>query len=156
MAFKIGTLAQRVGTTAPTIRYYEEIGLLPRAERRENGQRSYGNDATERLTFIRRCREFGFSIEEVRTLINLMQDRKRSCVEARDLAIVHLALGEPLTGNTGENFESHKPVHESSAPPRARLSHEEPPLQGSLPAGWLAFTGRESNPQDRYKRAYRH
>jgi MerR family transcriptional regulator, copper efflux regulator len=91
MAFKIGTLARRVGTTAPTIRYYEEIGLLPRAERRENGQRSYGNDATERLTFIRRCREFGFSIEEVRTLINLMQDRKRSCVEARDLAIVHLA-----------------------------------------------------------------
>jgi DNA-binding transcriptional MerR regulator len=80
MAFKIGTLARRVGTTAPTIRYYEEIGLLPRAERRENGQRSYGNDATERLTFIRRCREVGFSIEEVRTLINLMQDRKRSCV----------------------------------------------------------------------------
>jgi DNA-binding transcriptional MerR regulator len=91
MAFKIGILARRTGTTAPTIRYYEEIGLLPRAERCESGQRTYGNDATERLTFIRRCREFGFSIEQVRTLVALTQDHKRSCIEARDLAIVHLA-----------------------------------------------------------------
>jgi len=91
MSFKIGILARRTGTTAPTIRYYEEIGLLPRARRRESGQRIYGNDATKRLTFIRRCREFGFSIEQVKTLVSLMQDEKRSCIEARDLATVHLA-----------------------------------------------------------------
>ena len=90
MVFKIGTLARRAGTAASTIRYYEEIGLLPRADRRRSGQRTYGDDATERLTFIRRFREFGFSIEQVRTLVNLMQDQKRSCVEARDLAVVHL------------------------------------------------------------------
>jgi DNA-binding transcriptional MerR regulator len=91
MTFKIGTLARRTGTSAPTIRYYEEIGLLPRPDRRESGQRAYGSDATERLIFIRRCREFGFSIEQVRTLLTLMQDGKRFCVEARDLANVHLA-----------------------------------------------------------------
>jgi DNA-binding transcriptional MerR regulator len=91
MTFKIGTLARRTGTSAPTIRYYEDIGLLPHPDRRESGQRVYGNDATERLIFIRRCREFGFSIEQVRTLLDLMRDGKRSCVEARDLAATHLA-----------------------------------------------------------------
>jgi DNA-binding transcriptional MerR regulator len=91
MTFKIGTLARRTGTSAPTIRYYEEIGLLPRPDRRESGQRAYGDDATARLIFIRRCRVFGFSIEQVRTLLRLMQNGKRSCVEARDLANLHLA-----------------------------------------------------------------
>jgi DNA-binding transcriptional MerR regulator len=91
MAFKIGTLARRAGTAASTIRYYEEIGLLPRAARRRNGQRTYGDDAAEQLTFIRRCREFGFSIEQVRMLVALTQDQTRSCVEARDLAVAHLA-----------------------------------------------------------------
>jgi DNA-binding transcriptional MerR regulator len=91
MAFKIGTLARRAGTSAPTIRYYEEIGLLPRPDRRASGQRAYGNDAAERLIFIRRCREFGFSIEQVRAFLTLMQDGKRSCAEARDLAALHLA-----------------------------------------------------------------
>ena len=90
MAFKIGTLARRAGAAASTIRYYEEIGLLPPAVRRRSGQRTYGDDAAKRLTFIRRCRESGFSIEQVRTLVSLMQDQGRSCIEARDLAVVHL------------------------------------------------------------------
>src|SRR5215470_15152777 len=90
MAFKIGTLARRTATSVPTIRYYEDVGLLPRADRSASGQRTYGNDATERLTFIRRCREFGFSIGQVKTLVGLMQDKTRSCVEARDLAVTHL------------------------------------------------------------------
>lgn len=90
MSFKIGMLAQRTGATVPTIRYYEDIGLLPRAHRQESGQRIYGNDATKRLIFIRRCREFGFSIEQVKALVSLMHDEKRSCIEARDLARIHL------------------------------------------------------------------
>lgn len=87
---KIGALAERTGTNAPTIRYYEEIGLLPRPSRRDGGQRSYGEEDVRRLTFIRRCREFGFPIEQVRTLAALVQDRDRSCMEARDLAYEHL------------------------------------------------------------------
>ncbi len=87
---KIGELAERTGTNTPTIRYYEEIGLLPRPDRQDGNQRRYGKDAVKRLTFIRRCRTFGFSIEQVRTLTSLVQDRSRSCFEARDLAQEHL------------------------------------------------------------------
>jgi DNA-binding transcriptional MerR regulator len=90
MALRIGGLAERTGTNAPTIRYYEEIGLLPPADRREGGQRCFDEDDVKRLTFIRRCREFGFPIEQVRTLVSLMADPARSCMEARDLAQDHL------------------------------------------------------------------
>jgi len=91
MDLKIGGLAKRTGTNAPTIRYYEEIGLLPRPDRREGGQRSYNDDDVKRLTFIRRCRDFGFPIEQVKTLASLARDRDRSCMEVRDLAQGHLA-----------------------------------------------------------------
>jgi DNA-binding transcriptional MerR regulator len=88
---KIGDLAERTGTNTPTIRYYEEIGLLPRADRQDGGQRRYGNDDVKRLTLIRRCRDFGFPIEQVRSLVTLVEDPDRSCLEARDLAREHLA-----------------------------------------------------------------
>jgi DNA-binding transcriptional MerR regulator len=84
-------LAERAATNAPTIRYYEEIGLLPPADRRAGGQRAYGEEDVKRLTFVRRCRDFGFSIEQVKSLVALAQDRERSCMEARDLAQEHLA-----------------------------------------------------------------
>jgi len=90
MDLKIGDLAKRTGTNAPTIRYYEEIGLLPRASRGEGGQRSYHGGDVRLLSFIRQCRDFGFSIEQVRALVALMQDRSRDCVEARDVAQAHL------------------------------------------------------------------
>ncbi|MFG1423119.1 MerR family transcriptional regulator [Roseixanthobacter liquoris] len=88
--YKIGALAERTGTNTPTIRYYEEIGLLRRPDRQEGNQRRYGDDDVSRLTFIRRCREFGFPIEQVRMLVSLVEDRSRSCMEARDAAHVHL------------------------------------------------------------------
>lgn len=90
MALKIGALAELTGTNAPTIRYYEGIGLLPRPDRREGGQRTYGDDDVKRLTFIRRCRDFGFPIEQIRDLVALMRDADRSCTQARDLAQQHL------------------------------------------------------------------
>ncbi|WOH63308.1 helix-turn-helix domain-containing protein [Bradyrhizobium sp. BWA-3-5] len=89
-AMKIGALARRTGTNAPTIRYYEEIGLLRTANRQAGGQRVYGDADVKQLTFIRRCREFGFSIDQVRSLVALMQDPSRSCLHARDLAHGHL------------------------------------------------------------------
>lgn len=88
--YKIGALAERTGTNTPTIRYYEEIGLLRRPDRQDGNQRRYGDDDVGRLTFIRRCRDFGFPIEQVRTLVSLVQDRSRSCMEARDIAYVQL------------------------------------------------------------------
>lgn len=90
MGLKIGDLARATGTHASTIRYYEDIGLLP-PPNRTGGQRRYGEDDVRRLTFIRRCRDFGFSVEQVRILTTLMQDSERSCRHARDLADAHLA-----------------------------------------------------------------
>ena len=76
---KIGALADRTGTNSPTIRYYEEIGLLPSADRQAGGQRIYGSEDIKRLTFIRRCRDFGFPIEAVRSLAAVLYDPKSSC-----------------------------------------------------------------------------
>ena len=87
----IGTVARRTGCTVPTIRYYEDIGLLPPAARTDGGQRHYGDAALRRLMFIRRCRDFGFSIEQVRELVGLVDQPDRPCTEVRDIAAVHLA-----------------------------------------------------------------
>src|SRR6188508_1533677 len=87
---KIGALAKQTGTNAPTIRYYEEIGLLRSAGRQAGNQRVYSAADVKSLTFIRRCREFGFSIEQVRSLVALVQDPASSCEDARDLAQEHL------------------------------------------------------------------
>ncbi|MGY6157369.1 MerR family transcriptional regulator [Paraburkholderia graminis] len=86
----IGALASETNTNVPTIRYYEEIGLLPHAQRAANGHRYYQDSDLKRLTFIKRCRDFGFPIEQVRELVKLFEDGDRSCVEVRDMAQVHL------------------------------------------------------------------
>jgi len=85
---RIGTLAQRTGTTVATIRYYEQLGLL-RPAARIGGQRIYDNEDEGRLAFIRRCREFELPIAEIGRLLTLMH-RRESCTEARKLAERHL------------------------------------------------------------------
>ena len=87
---RIGALAQQTGCSVPTIRYYEEIGLIPRARRRSSGHRVYDASAAQLIGFIRRSREFGFTIEQIRSLISLSGSRKRDCAEARDIAQEHL------------------------------------------------------------------
>jgi len=87
---RIGTLAQQTGCSVPTIRYYEEIGLIPRARRRSSGHRVYDPSAALLIGFIRRSREFGFTIEQIRSLVSLSRSKKRDCVEARDIAQEHL------------------------------------------------------------------
>lgn len=74
----------------PTIRYYEQIGLLPVPDRASNGHRHYRDDDLKRLTFIKRCRDFGFPIEQVRELAGLFDDGDGACAEVRDLARAHL------------------------------------------------------------------
>jgi DNA-binding transcriptional MerR regulator len=86
---RIGALAERTGTSVATIRYYEQIGLLRQVARR-GGQRIYDHEDARRLGLIRRCREFDFSIPEIRLLLSLMQS-DTSCTEARKLAEEHLA-----------------------------------------------------------------
>ncbi len=86
----IGELAERTGLSVPTIRFYEEICLIPKAERTEGGRRTYAASDAKLLIFIRRCRDFGFPVEQVRDLISLSISRDRNCFEARDLANGHL------------------------------------------------------------------
>lgn len=87
---RIGQLAKATQTTPPTIRYYEDIGLLPARSRPAGSQRMYDAADVRRLTFIRRCREFGFPIDKVRRLASLMQSHDHPCMEARGLAFAHL------------------------------------------------------------------
>jgi MerR family copper efflux transcriptional regulator len=89
-SLSIGSVAAQAGCTVPTIRYYEEIGLLPLAPRTDGGRRHYGDEAVRRLTFIRRCRDFGFSIEHVRELLDLIDHPQRPCLEVRDIAAARL------------------------------------------------------------------
>jgi len=86
----IGILSKQTGCNIETIRYYEKAGLLPIPARSPAGYRRYGNTHFRRLTFIRRARALGFSIEEVRTLLKLADERKRPCAEVRVVAGAHL------------------------------------------------------------------
>ncbi|WP_420408147.1 MerR family transcriptional regulator [Hoeflea sp.] len=88
---KIGELARATGTKVVTVRYYEKIGLLPEPDRSEDNYRDYGKTSLERLRFIRRCRELGFSLDQVRDLLSLASDAARPCAEVDEITAVHLA-----------------------------------------------------------------
>ncbi|MGE4371432.1 MAG: helix-turn-helix domain-containing protein [Xanthobacter sp.] len=82
----IGKLARATGVKVPTIRYYEQIGLLATPERSAGNQRLYDAGARERLSFIRHARELGFPLEAIRDLLSLSDDPARPCTEADALA----------------------------------------------------------------------
>lgn len=86
---QIGELSRRTGCNIETIRYYERIGLLP-APHRRGRYRCYGSPDVSRLGFVRRARELGFTLDEVRTLLGLAEGEQAACDEARDLASAHL------------------------------------------------------------------
>ena len=86
----IGTVAEKSGVTAKTIRYYESIGLIRAADRRANGYRSYSLVDMRTLDFIKRARSLGFPVEEVRDLLDLWHDRARTSAAVKALATRHL------------------------------------------------------------------
>lgn len=90
----IGKLSQASGVKVPTIRYYEEIGLLPEAERSAGNQRLYGRKAEERLTFIRHARELGFPLDAIRDLLSLSDRPDQSCAAADAIASAQLTAVE--------------------------------------------------------------
>jgi len=87
---KIGKLSQLTGVNIETIRYYEKIKVLPVPSRAENGRRLYGPMERRILAFVRRSRELGFSLDEVRGLLRLGGPDKASCREVREIAAHHL------------------------------------------------------------------
>lgn len=84
--FTIGRLAERTSCKVQTIRYYEQIGLMPEPLRTEGNQRRYGAQHLDRLAFIRHSRELGFPLEAIRELLNLADDPDRSCAAADGIA----------------------------------------------------------------------
>ena len=85
-----GKLAGAAGVHLETVRYYERIGLMPAPGRTGSGYRSYGAEHLRRLSFIRRARELGFSIEEIRALLAMAEPGNASCAEVRALTMAHL------------------------------------------------------------------
>ena len=85
-----GTLAKLSGVNSETIRYYESIGLMPEPPRTEGGHRIYDESYLKRLSFIRRTRELGFTLKEVRALLELVDGADYTCGEIRDRTIAHL------------------------------------------------------------------
>lgn len=87
---KIGELSKATSTKVETIRYYEQTGLLLPPARTSGNYRSYGAEHLARLSFIRRARDLGFSIEKVRALLDLSDDRSRDCATVDRIATEHL------------------------------------------------------------------
>lgn len=87
----IGKLSAATGVKVPTIRYYEEIGLLPEAERSAGNQRLYRKEHQERLAFIRHSRELGFPLDDIRELLSLSDRPDMSCAAADVIASRQLA-----------------------------------------------------------------
>jgi MerR family mercuric resistance operon transcriptional regulator len=90
-ALTIGTLSRRTAVNVETIRFYERIGVLPKPPRSSGGHRLYSQDHLKRLTFVRRSRELGFSLDEVRGLLRLVEGGHYSCAEVRTITLDHLA-----------------------------------------------------------------
>jgi len=86
----IGQAAKASGISAKMIRYYESSGLLPAAIRRTSGYRDYGTADVHRLRFVRRARDLGFSMERIRGLLSLWNDRNKGNAEIRKVAGAHI------------------------------------------------------------------
>jgi DNA-binding transcriptional MerR regulator len=93
-ALTIGQLGRATDTKVETIRYYEKIGLLPAPRRTAGNYRSYAAEHLHRLGFVRRARELGFTIEEVRELLELAAHGERPCEEVDQLVASHLEATE--------------------------------------------------------------
>jgi len=86
----IGKLAVQSGVNLETIRYYERIGLMPEPNRTGGGHREYSDTHRQRLAFIRRARELGFGIHDIRVLLEMAEPGRRSCEEVESIAAAHL------------------------------------------------------------------
>jgi MerR family mercuric resistance operon transcriptional regulator len=85
-----GSLAVRTRVNSETIRYYEKIGLMPNPARSDAGHRIYDQSHVKRLSFIRRSRELGFTLKEIRELLELVDGGNYTCAEVHERTITHL------------------------------------------------------------------
>jgi Cu(I)-responsive transcriptional regulator len=88
--FSIGDLAKGAGTKVVTVRYYEQIGLLPVPSRTAGNYRTYSNEHIRRLRFIRRCRDLGFTLDQIRDLLRLSSQKDEGCADVDRITAQHL------------------------------------------------------------------
>ena len=88
---RIGELAEKIEVSVPTIRYYEQEGLLPKPSRSETNYRQYGQEAAKRLTFIAQCRSLDISMAEIRRLLDLTETPEAHCGEVDTILDAHIA-----------------------------------------------------------------
>lgn len=82
-SLSIGQLAKRAGVGVETVRFYEREGLLVEPQRRQSGYRQYQSDTVDRLLFIRRAKELGFTLKEIKELLSLRVDDDKTCADVR-------------------------------------------------------------------------
>lgn len=147
--FTIGALARAAGTSAETIRWYERAGLMPPPARTGANYRIYAEPALRRLLFIRRARELGFGVDQVRTLVELSEDQGRDCAEVDGMSRAHLeeverriadlrrlrralrrVIGDCRSGSVADCRILHvlqpEPAAAGNGPPRARRPRSAP------------------------------
>jgi DNA-binding transcriptional MerR regulator len=90
MNISIGQLSAKTGIKVPTIRFYEQIGLVEAPPRTEGNQRRYGQSEIDRLNFIRNARELGFEVDDIRELLAMAAEPQASCHQADSIAMNHL------------------------------------------------------------------
>ncbi len=86
----IGKLSSQTGVNIETIRYYEKEGILPAPPRTEGGHRLYTEEHLKRLMFVRRSRELGFSLDEIRTMLDMVDGGNLTCAEVKNITLKHL------------------------------------------------------------------
>lgn len=96
---RIGQLAERSGTLVETIRYYENVGMMPDPPRSASGYRQYQPEHLSRLLFLRRCRDLGFSIQEIGSLLKLAEQREEPCSKVARVATHHLEAVQSKLSN---------------------------------------------------------
>jgi DNA-binding transcriptional MerR regulator len=107
----IGKVSEASGVKVTTVRFYEQIGLLPTPPRTEGGRRTYGVSDIERLTFIRHSRELGFEIDQIRTLLQLQDRPGQPCEEADVIAKARLSeVNEKIASLTALKAELERMV----------------------------------------------
>ena len=87
----IGELSTRTGVNIETIRYYERSGVMPRPPRTAGGRRTYDETFVKRLFFVSRSRQLGFSLDEIRSLLGLVDEHEYTCADVRELTLRHAA-----------------------------------------------------------------
>ena len=89
--YAIGEMSRLTGVNIETIRYYERIGVLPRPDRTAGGNRQYNYDQLKRLFFVKRCRGLGFSLDEIRALLDMVDGQDFTCNDVHGMTVTHLA-----------------------------------------------------------------